>query len=130
MNITKDTSNRGEDVYNILTAVSTNYGLTWCQIKSGILVYNGSEYWVIKFKKGSGNVSLLLHQNHGRQGNTIPLGCKTNDLNRETVQAKFHRQNWNDTNLRNTLVYIYHHGNARLAFDLQRRLLLQQVTFA
>lgn len=132
MNIIKDTTNRREDIYDILTAVSTYYGLTWYHTRSdsAILVHNGTEYWVIKFKKGSGNVRLLLHQNHGRQGNTIPLGCKANDLDRETMKAKFHHQNWYDTNLRNTLVYIYHHGNARLALDLQRRLTLQRATFS
>nr|WP_295685015.1 hypothetical protein [uncultured Lachnoclostridium sp.] len=130
MNVNEITTYSGESIYNVLNGVSSYFGLTWYHIKSGILIYNGSEYWIIKFKKGSGNVRLLLHENHGRQGNTIPLGCKANDLDRETVQAKFHHQNWNDTNLRNALVYIYHHGNARLALDLQRRLLLQQATTA
>lgn len=126
---TSDTSiNIGESMYDILTGVSTYYGLTWYQVKPGILIYNGTEYFLLKLKRN--HVTSLWHQNHGKTGKQISLPCEIEDINNDIIHTYFHSQPWKDTentNIKRALIYIYHHGTARRNQDTKRRMFLQSV---
>lgn len=123
-----ETTNRGESVFDILNGASTYYGLTWYQVKPGILIYNGTEYFLLKIKKD--HVKSLWHLNHGKTGKRVLLPCKVEDVNNDILQTYFHPQSWKDTdntNIKRALIYIYHHGNVRRNLDSERQLFLQSV---
>jgi hypothetical protein len=42
------TINGVDSIYDILRDVSTYFGLKWYQVKLGILIYNGTEYFLLK----------------------------------------------------------------------------------
>jgi hypothetical protein len=134
MNSKNETSIRGECAVDIIKDISIYYGLDWYKVPAGILIYNYAEYWLIKLNKNSRTVRKLWHQNHGRNGRSIPLQCSIEDLNNSTVQAFFHVQNnLEDADLKDlkkVCRYIYNHGNARRAIDSQKRALLFQAAFA
>lgn len=128
MYTTNDTTKKGESIYEILNDVSIYYGLTWCHTKSksAILVNNGTEYFLIKLK--GAKVRLLYHQNHNRTYKHETLPCSVEDIDNSIIQQYFHLQNWKDvdcSSLKRTLVYIYHHGNARRDLDSQRMAFLK-----
>ena len=119
-------SNEGESMYDLLEGVSTYYGFTWYQVKPGILIYNGTEYFLVKLK--ANKVRRLYHQNHNRTNKQITLPCGIEDIDNTIIQNCFHLQIWKDadcSNLKRTLVYIYHHGNARRVQETQRKAFLQ-----
>jgi hypothetical protein len=126
MNSNNDTTNRVEYIYDILTDMSTYYGLTWQQVKSGILVYNGTEYFLIKLK--GRKVRKLYHQNHNRTIKQKVLPCGIEEIDNLIIHQYFHQQLWKDidcSDLKRTLVYIYRHGNARQIQDSHRKAFLQ-----
>ena len=126
MNSKNDTINGVESIYDILTDVSTYYGLSWQQVKPGILVYNGTEYFLIKLK--GIKVRKLYHQNHNRTIKQKNLPCGIEEIDNIIIQQHFHQQLWKDINcsdLKRTLVYIYRHGNARQIQDYYRKAFLQ-----
>ena len=128
MNTTNDTAKKGESIYDILYGVSIYYGLTWyhTKSKSAILVNNGTEYFLLKLK--GAKVRRLYHQNHNRTCKHETLPCSIEDIDNTIIQQYFHHQNWKDSDcssLKRTLVYIYHHGNARRVLDSQRKAFIQ-----
>lgn len=128
MNTKNDTKNNVESIYDILNGVSIYYGLTWyyTKSKSTILVNNGTEYFLLKLK--GKKVRKLYHQNHNRTGKEITLPCEIDEIDNTIVQNHFHLQKWKDTDntdLKRTLVYIYHHGNSRRVLDSKRRAFIQ-----
>ncbi len=126
MNTKNDITNRGEIIYDILTDMSIYYGLIWRQVKPGVLIYNGVEYFIIKLK--ANKVRRLYHQNHNRTCKQETLPCSIDDIDNSIIQQYFHHQNWKDadcSSLKRTLVYIYNHGNARRVLDSQRKAFIQ-----
>ncbi|MDF2523712.1 MAG: hypothetical protein K0R31_1353 [Clostridiales bacterium] len=126
MNSKNDTTNRVESIYAILTDVSSYYGLIWQQVRSGILVYNGTDYFLIKLK--GTKVRKLYHQNHNRTIKQKVLPCGIEEIDNLIIQQYFHQQLWKDIDccdLKRTLVYIYRHGNARQIQDSHRKAFLQ-----
>jgi hypothetical protein len=126
MSSKNDTVNGVDSIYDILTDMRTYYGLTWQQVKLGILVYNGTEYFLIKLK--GTKVRKLYHQNHNRTIKQKVLPCGIEEIDNVIIQQHFHQQLWKDIDcrdLKRTLVYIYHHGNARQVLDSHRKAFLQ-----
>ena len=126
MNTKNDITKRRESLSDVLDDVSMYYGLKWQKVKPGILIYNGTEYFLLKLK--GAKVRKLYHQNHNRAIKQITLPCDIEEIDNTIVQNYFHPQKWKDkdnTDLKRTLVYIYHHGNARRVLDSQRKTFLQ-----
>lgn len=100
------------------------YGLDYTIIRSGILVHSGSknqgEYWVIKLNKSQTKTRILFHQNHQKNHHTVALPCAEDSVNNDIIQQYFHKQEWNDPDLRNTFRYISNHGNARKAISAEK----------
>lgn len=126
MNTKNDITKRRESVSDVLDDVSMYYGLIWQTVKPGILVYNGTEYFLLKLKDAK--VRKLYHQNHNRTIKQITLPCDIEEIDNTIIQNYFHPQKWKDTDkadLKRTLVYIYHHGKARRILDSQRKALIK-----
>jgi hypothetical protein len=133
MNATNKTINKGECTLDIFNDISIYYGLYCFKVPAGILIYNGTEYWLIKLNKTGRTVRKLWHQNHGRNGRSIPLQCSIEDLSNNTLQVYFHIQkNLEDADLKDlkkVCQYIYNHGISRRALDSRRNAYLK-VAFA
>lgn len=100
-----------EDLVKKIDYAAKYYGLDWCQTPAGMLISNGVEYWLLKFKKEK--VRKLLHQNHGRTGKIIPLPCDVQELDNAIVQKFFHTQEQDEHEIKEICCYISNHGYAR-----------------
>ena len=106
--------------------ISLYYGLDFYETKAGLLISNEArEYFLLKIKNG--NVTRLWHQNHGRSGKYVSLPCPVEDVTNDIVHSHFHAQSWVDTDIKKTLVYVYHHGNKRKELDFQRKSIINQI---
>ena len=111
-----------EDLERKINYAAKYYGLDWMRVPAGILVSNGVEYWVIKLKKEK--VRRLLHQNHGRSGKVISLPCSEQEVNAEVTQKYFHKQSWEESDLKKTCCYICNHGSKRAKLIARQRAVL------
>lgn len=99
--------------------ISRYFGLDYFDAPTGLVLHSGGringEYWLIKLNKSGRMVRKVMHQNHGRNGRSIPLPCNAEDLSSDIVRDYFHVQNEIDgeKDLKNICRYIYNHANAR-----------------
>jgi hypothetical protein len=127
MNRNTNTSNEreSESLEDMLNGISRYYDLDITQITGAILVFNGTEYFIIKLK-GS-KVRKLLHQNHGKTGKPVNLICELTEIDNKIIQKHFHKQILKSTDpsdLKRNLIYIYNHGRKREILDQKRREIL------
>lgn len=123
INYTSKRESIDDDTIKKILECSAFYGLDWYKVPAGILINNGTEYWLIKLKKG--NVRKLYHQNHGRSGKSLSLPCDVVDVNNAIIQRYFHSQPWDYIDIKKAFAYIYNHGNTRRALDSMRQTFLQ-----
>ena len=90
MNTKNDITKRRESLSDVLDDVSMYYGLKWQKVKPGILIYNGTEYFLLKLK--GAKVRKLYHQNHNRAIKQITLPCDIEVIDNTIVQNDFHTQ--------------------------------------
>lgn len=104
-----------EETRTKITDICIYYGLDWYETKSGIVVDSDIELWFLKFKKsGKGAVRVLYHQNHGRtSGKNQNLPCIINEIDNNVLHKCFHKHDWNESDIKKTLKYIYNHSRVR-----------------
>lgn len=111
-----------EEILKKIKDCSIYYGLDYYEVPAGVLFSNGCECWLIKIKKG--NVRKLYHQNHGRTGKIKQLPCAIEKVDNDIIHSYFHNQEWYETDIKKTIVYMYNHGKARRGYmDKQRPIL-------
>lgn len=115
-----------EETRTKLTDICIYYGLDWYDSKSGIVIDSGDELWILKMKKGaSGGVRGLYHQNHGRtDGKKKELPCLNDMIYNDILQKYFHKQDWDATEIKKNLKYVYNHAHARRELNARRRYVL------
>lgn len=112
-----------EDIKNKMDFVAKYYGLEWRMVPAGVLVGNGVEFWILKLKKD--RVRRLLHQNHGKSGKKVSLPCDEEELSSEIAQMYFHKQPWEEKDLKKTCCYIHNHGSKRKKIMSKQRAVLE-----
>lgn len=114
------------DMLNEIDRVSKKYGLKWYKTPVGVLIWNGAEYFLLKFKKNS--IRKIYHQNHDKTGIQKGIDVRFHEMDGDYVARNFHAQEWEIASIEETLRHIYHHGNKRNRLDIQRRQILSMIT--